>query len=137
VALYSPTGAVRSAVDSCLLQLSGARPVTGLIFWGADYDSAEIAAACAAVLGGVPHIGCTTDGEITSKGLGMNSVCLILFSSVRMSAPTSQVFLSIGSEEAGCAVAASLRADNAKVLSLLPDGLVLDGAAIIRGAQET
>ncbi len=132
----SANGAVRSALDSCLLQLDGARPVAGLIFWGADYDSAEIAAACAASLGDVPHIGCTTNGEITSQGLGMNSVCLFLFSSDRMSARTSQISLSVGSEEAGRAVAASLRADNAKVLLLLPDGLALNGTAIIRGAQE-
>ena len=105
----SAKGAVRSALDSCLLQLAGGRPVAGLIFWGADYDSAEIAAACAATLGDVPHIGCTTNGEITSQGLGMNSVCLFLFSSDRMSARTSQISLSVGSEEAGRAVAASLR----------------------------
>jgi sigma-B regulation protein RsbU (phosphoserine phosphatase) len=66
----------------------------------------------------------------------MNSVCLFLFSSDRMNARTSQISLSVGSEEAGRAVAASLRADNAKVLLLLPDGLALDGTAIIRGAQE-
>ncbi len=132
----SAKGAVRSALDSCLLQLAGAKPVAGLIFWGADYDSAEIAAACAATLGDVSHIGCTTNGEITSQGLGMNSVCLFLFSSDRMSARTSQISLSVGSEEAGRAVAASLRADNAKVLLLLPDGLAMNGTAIIRGAQE-
>ncbi|MHC4070503.1 MAG: SpoIIE family protein phosphatase [Planctomycetota bacterium] len=132
----SAKGAVRSALDSCLRQLGGASPVAGLIFWGADYDSAEIAAACADALGDVPHIGCTTHGEISSQGLGMNSVCLFLLSSDRMSARTSQISLSVGSEEAGRAVATSLRADNAKVLLLLPDGLVMNGTAIIRGAQE-
>jgi hypothetical protein len=128
--------AAREALQSCLSQLAGARAIAGLIFWGADYDPAEIAAVCAEVLGDVPHIGCTTNGEITSQGLAMDSVCVILFSSDRVSARTSQMPLSGGSLEAGRAVATSLRADNAKVLFLLPDGLEANGTAIIKGAQE-
>jgi hypothetical protein len=128
--------AARAALDSCFSQLAGAKPVAGLIFWGADYDPAEVAAACAATLRGVPHIGCTTSGEITSHGLSMDSVCVILFSSARVTARTSQMPLSAGSLEVGRAVATSLRADNAKVLLLLPDGLTANGTAIIQGAQE-
>ncbi len=128
--------AARAALESCLSQLAGAKPVAGLIFWGADYDPAEVAVACAAALHGVPHIGCTTSGEITSHGLSMDSVCVFLFSSARVSARTAQMPLSAGSLEAGRAVATSLRADNAKVLFLLPDGLAGNGSAIIRGAQE-
>jgi hypothetical protein len=128
--------AASAALESCLSQLAGAKPVAGLIFWGADYDPAEVAAACAATLRGVPHIGCTTYGEISSHGLSMDSVCVFLFSSDRVRAQTSQMPLSVGSFEAGRAVATSLRADNAKVLLLLPDGLAANGTAIIRGAQE-
>lgn len=134
--LPSAGDAARAALESCLSQLAGAKPIAGLIFWGSDYDPTEVAAACAATLGDVPHIGCTTNGEITSQGLGMDSVCAILFSSARLWARTSQMPLSAGSLEAGRAVATSLRADNAKVLFLLPDGLVANGTAIIRGAQE-
>jgi len=128
--------AANAALNSCLSQLAGKTPVAGLIFWGAHYNPAEVAATCKAVLGDVPHIGCTTNGEITSQGLGMDTVCAIFFSSERMSARTAHTSLSGGSHEAGSAVATSLHADNAKVLFLLPDGLAANGTAIIQGAQE-
>jgi hypothetical protein len=134
--LPSAGDAARAAIESCLSQLAEDKPIAGLIFWGANYDPAEIAAACAATLDDVPHIGCTTNGEITSQGLGMDSVCVVLLSSTRMSARTAQMPLSSGSLEAGRAVASSLHADNSKVLFLLPDGLVANGTAIVQGAQE-
>ncbi|MGI9522168.1 MAG: FIST signal transduction protein [Hyphomicrobiaceae bacterium] len=128
--------ATRAAVESCLSQLARAKPIAALVFWGAEHDPEAVAAACASKLGDIPHIGCTTNGEITSQGLKMDSVCAILFSSTRVSAQTTQAPLSPDSLEAGRKVASSLQAGNAKVLLLLPDGLAVNGTAIIRGAQE-
>ena len=130
--------AVEEAIDSARAQLAQAGPIVGaLIFWGADHDAAVIADRARALLGDVPHVGCSTDGEITNEGLTVDSICVMLIASDKIRARAAVVpSLSAGSFEAGAAAARELRSPSSRALILLPDGLTGNGSAIIRGAQE-
>jgi hypothetical protein len=130
--------ATRDALDQALSRLGGNEHVfAAFVFWGVDHDATEIAETLRTKLPDVPTIGCSTDGEITSAGLSVDSVTLMLLASPRMRAKAHVIpNLSEDSERAGIELAKALHDDEARVLMLLPDGLTGNGSAIIRGAQE-
>jgi hypothetical protein len=131
--------AVREAVERCLADLGGASDlIAALAFYGADHDPGKLASALAEMLPpGVPSVGCSTDGEISSAGLSVDSVCVMLLASSKVRARAAvHPALGKGSFEAGAAIARELAAPDARVLILLPDGLTGNGSAVIRGAQE-
>lgn len=130
--------AVREAVEQARGRLvAGARPIGALVFVGADYAPEEIADGLAEALAGVPHVGCTTDGELTNDGLSIDSVTVMLLASDRVRVKVAAIpDLSKDSFGAGVAAARALRSPSSKALILLPDGLTGNGSAIIRGAQE-
>lgn len=130
--------AVREVVERCLAKLGGgADVIAALVFYGVGHDAAELAGTLSELLPSVPTIGCSTDGEITSEGLTVDSVCLMLFASkaVRARAVVEER-LSTDSFDAGVRAARALAAPDARLLLLLPDGLTGNGSAVIRGAQE-
>src|SRR5689334_644247 len=93
--------ATRAAVEQCRRQLDE-KPFAVMAFIGADHPSATVAAVLAEHFPGVPTIGCTTDGEITSEGLTVDSVCVMVLGSAHITARASAVQpLSAGSYEAG------------------------------------
>jgi hypothetical protein len=130
--------ATRDALDQALSGIGESDHVfAALVFWGADHDAAEVAETMATKLPGIPFIGCSTDGEITGDGLSVDSVCLMLFASARMSAKAAVIpELSKDSEGAGINLAKQLHSPHARLLLMLPDGLTGNGSAVIRGAQE-
>lgn len=128
-------GATRAAIDDCLRKLAE-KPFAAIAFVGADHAPSAVAAALRERLPGVATIGCSTDGEITSDGLSVDSVSVMVLGSARMTARASAIApLSGGSHDAGRALAAQLESPRARALILLPDGLTGNGSAIIRGAQ--
>lgn len=130
--------AANSAVDQCLQKLGPGRGTIGaMVFYGVDHDADAIASTLKQRLPDVPTIGCSTDGELSSDGLSVDSVCLMVLSSetVRARAGAIQA-LSNGSFDAGARLAGELRSETSRVLFVLPDGLTGNGSAVIRGAQE-
>jgi hypothetical protein len=134
----STRDAVKDVVGACSRELGGTgEVVAALVFYGIAYDAAEVADELARALPGVALVGCSTDGEITSGGLSVDSLCLMLVASKTVRArATCHTPLSGDSFEAGARVARELAAPDARALILLPDGLTGNGSAVIRGAQE-
>ena len=134
----SSEAAVKEVAEQCKSGLQGAGKVFGaMVFIGADHDAAVVAKALQEHLPGVPYVGCTTDGEISGKGLTVDSVCLMALASDKARAKVAAVpGLSRDSFAVGKDIAAKLQSDTARALVLLPDGLTGNGSAIIRGAQE-
>lgn len=130
--------AVKEVSDRCREGIAGAGdPVAAMAFVGADHDPGALAKAVQEHLPGVPYIACSTDGEISGRGLSVDSVCLMLLASSKVQARAAAVHgLSKGSIEAGRDIAGKLRSDRSRALILLPDGLTGNGSAVIRGSQE-
>lgn len=128
--------AVRDTVGRCREAL-GAPPVAGMLFAGADHQPDVIAKIVGEMLPNTPLIGCSTDGEITSDGVSMDSVTLMLIASENVTAKAVAIDdLGSDSLEAGRRLAQATQGPHARVLVMLPDGLTGNGAALIRGAQE-
>ena len=131
------TTATQEALQSCLANFGEEKPIGAFIFWGSNHDPKQVAAVVAEKIPGLPVIGCSTDGEITSDGLAIDSVCAMVIGSNQVTARAIAVSeLSGDSEQAGKTLATRLANDDAKLLLLLPDGLTGNGSAIIRGALE-
>ena len=130
--------AANSAVDECLRKLGpGSGVIAAMVFYGADHDAEAIATTLKQRLSGTPVIGCSTDGELCSDGLSVDSVCLMVLSSKTTTARAAAISeLSASSFDAGARLARELRTETSRVLFLLPDGLTGNGSAVIRGAQE-
>ena len=130
--------ATNSAVDECLRKLGpGSGIIAAFVFYGVDHDAKAVATTLRQRLPEVPAIGCSTDGELSSDGLSVDSVCLMVLSSKTTTARAAVIpKLSGGSFDAGACLARGLRSATSRVLFLLPDGLTGNGSAVIRGAQE-
>jgi hypothetical protein len=114
---------------------SDERIIAAMAFIGADHDASVIAPMLREMLGEVPIVGCTTDGEI-ANGLAVDSVSLMVIASNDVRAKSVVIEdLRSGSFEAAQQAAKALAAADARALVLLPDGLAGNGTAIIRGAQ--
>jgi hypothetical protein len=133
------TSATKSALAQALEKghQGPGRLTFAMIYWGSEHDPALIADAIKAEALDVPIIGCSTDGEITSEGLTVDSVSVILVYSERLRAKAHVVErLSRSSIESGAGLAGTLKADDARVLFLLPDGLTGNGSAVIHGCLD-
>lgn len=77
--LVDSLDAARSILEQCGSQLDGARPRGGLLFTTTEYDHAAILAAIDERWPGLPLIGASTAGEVSSQlGYRTDSVCLTL-----------------------------------------------------------
>lgn len=116
---------------------NGEQPTFALLFFGSRFSAAEVAETATSLLGDLPTIGCSTDGEITSAGLGADTVSVLIASSRQCRARVAVVEeLGRDSLAAGRALADRLRGDQSRFAIALPDGLTGNGSAIIRGALE-
>jgi hypothetical protein len=74
--------AVEEILQQCKGRLDGAVPSAGLLFAAIDFDHQALLCAITAAFPGMPLIGCTTDGEISSElGFREDSATLMLFTS--------------------------------------------------------
>lgn len=72
--------AADEALSQCDAQLAGRAPRGGLLFAGIGYDHAVVTRRILARYPGLPLIGCTADGEFSSRlGYTEDSVLLLLF----------------------------------------------------------
>ncbi len=128
--------AARTVVNEAREKLGNdERIIAAMAFVGADHDASVIAATLREMLGEIPIVGCTTDGEIADN-LAVDSVSLMVIASNTVRAKSIVVEdLRSGSFEVAQKAAKSLAASDARALVLLPDGLAGNGTAIIRGVQ--
>src|SRR5688572_6019630 len=116
--LTTSADATREAVHKAHKALAG-RPIAAQVFVGADHDGHVVARTLAEELPGVPVIGCSTDGEISGSSLYVDSVCVMLLSSERVTARAAVVGeLSRDSLAAGRELAQRLKSDQSRVLFL-------------------
>jgi hypothetical protein len=74
------TDALAEILEQARERLAGDRPGAALLFAGQDYVHQEVLDGIAAEWPGLPLIGCTTDGEVSSeKGYTEDSLLLVLF----------------------------------------------------------
>lgn len=74
--------AIGEVLEQCSQDLMGMAPAAGILFAAIDFDHAIILEEILRVYPGIELIGCTTDGEISSKaGFGQDSLTLMLFCS--------------------------------------------------------
>ena len=72
--------AIQSVLDECRRQLGEETPRAGLLFCSVDYDHAAVLAAIQEAFPGLPVIGASSDGELSSRlGFCDDSVLLTLF----------------------------------------------------------
>ncbi|ANM30964.1 hypothetical protein ABI59_17350 [Acidobacteria bacterium Mor1] len=73
------TDAIETIINECRERLGGERPAAGLIYMSVDYDHSAILAAIDEAWPGLPLIGASSDGELSSEaGFKMDSVLLTL-----------------------------------------------------------
>lgn len=78
--LVDTLDAARGVLAQCEAQLNGARPRGGLLFTTTEYDHGALLAAIDARWPGLPLVGASTAGEVSSRlGYRADSVCLTLF----------------------------------------------------------
>ena len=72
--------AIEQVISDCKAKLDGDAPVAAILFAGVDMDAEVILTAIEAEFPGLPLVGCTTDGEVSSAlSFQEDSVALLLF----------------------------------------------------------
>lgn len=100
--------AARGAVDSCRRGLGGREPLGLLVCAGVAFDHATILGIVAGAFPGVPLVGATTAGEMSSAGTSDDSVLLVAFGGEDVACATGCVldFAAPGTNGAAAALAA-------------------------------
>lgn len=78
--LDEPVEAVAEALEQAYQGLNGQPPKAAVVFASFDFDQEALVSALQAALGDLPLVGCTTDGEISSSGLHLDSLSIMLIS---------------------------------------------------------
>ncbi|MBN2097736.1 MAG: FIST C-terminal domain-containing protein [Candidatus Omnitrophica bacterium] len=111
-----------------------------LVFASAKFDPQKLLAGIRSVSPDIPLIGCSSAGEITSRGVSSSSLAIMGIKSDSLRFATGLgCGLKADARAAGhhCAQEAiKTRLSNRHVFIMFPDGLTANGADLIRGAQE-
>lgn len=107
-----------------------------VVFCSEQLDGHDVLAGVAKVAPGVPLIGCSTAGEITSSGPGDSGLVVFALGGDGFSVKTAASDVSQGLRGAGEAVASCVSevSSEHRVLLMLTDGLCGDQLEIVRGA---
>lgn len=132
---------VADLVEQCESELGGTRPDAGILFLCPDASHDEVLAALEAHWPGIAVIGCTTDGEISSKLLFReDSAALMVFSH-----PGGEIRAGVGlgatkdpQGAARRAVTQALKGTTRppRLVVTLPESLGVDGTQVVRSLQE-
>jgi phosphoserine phosphatase RsbU/P len=122
--------ATRGVVESCRRDLGGQAPVGLLLFTGAGYDHEVILDVIEKAFPGVPLVGCTTAGEMSSTGGSSDdSVLLVAFAGEGIGCATgvARDFAAPGTDPGAQALAAldearKTLAGDVKLCLVFPDG---------------
>jgi hypothetical protein len=125
----------REAVQAAIAKLSR-KPDILWVFAAIQYDPQRLLEGIASVAAGAPVIGCTTDGEISSTGLSVNSVVVLAFASDRIRFHTACIeSVSKDSYAAGVELGEKFQGFNCPYLQIFSDGLRSNADKIIRGIK--
>jgi hypothetical protein len=106
------------------------------VFGAIGYDQEKLLDGIATAAPGVPLIGCTTDGEISSQGLTLNSVVVMAMASDTIRFHLSYVEnLSSDSFNAGYQVAKAFEGLSCNYIQVFSDGLCGNADKIIQGIK--
>ena len=131
-----------AAVDQAIVCLDlAATPELLLVFVAPSMDSAAVAELIAAAVPGVPMIGCTTAGEVSSAGQSDGSLIIMALGGDGFRCATASADIVDGDIRTAAANAAGCVADvdqlASTVLVLLLDGSAGDQGDVVRGAYDT
>ena len=125
----------RQAAGEAVSKLS-AKPDMIWAFGAISYDQQRLLDGIAAASPGTPIIGCSTDGEISSSGLTVNSVVALALSSDRVRFRTAYAeHLSKDSYSAGAELAEKFQDLGCSYLQIFSDGLSGNADQIIQGIK--
>ena len=127
-------GAARAAAHAAV---RGTEPKLFIVFSAITHDPAEVLAGLREVAGGVPVVGCTTNGEIGSGGPRDGSVTVTAIGGPGFAVSTMIAEHAAGRQRQAGAEVARCADDLAgwphRVLMLITDGMVRDQESILRG----
>lgn len=129
------TDAIEEALEACVERLGDRTPRAGLLFAGIDHDHQVLVDAVEARYPGLPLIGGTGHGELSSEGFAEDSVALMLLHSERVEFGTG-VGEGVRADPEGAARGAAAQAKKGLTQPVrlgltTPEGLGLDVKAVI------
>ena len=134
-------GALHELIDQCLAELGDRTPRAGMMFACHDMDHAVLLAGVFDVWPDIELIGCTTDGELSSRlGFRQDSVALVLFGSDQI-----EFTVGIGEDLSGDVVGACDRAldvaigkakQTPTICLTLPESLTCSGQAVVEALSD-
>lgn len=132
--------AARDVLADCARQLQGRPPSVAILFASVDLDHRTILEAILAAWPGVQLVGCTTDGEFSSRmGYTQDSILLVLLGSATVTCASGALEPSDQGFSCSREALAPAWADGARDPSLgllFSDGLTFNAEAAILGFQE-
>ena len=106
------------------------------VFGAISYDQQELLDGIAAAVPGVPVVGCSTDGEISSQGLSINSVVVMALASDTIRFHSAFVeHLSNDSYGAGAQIGKAFQGIGSRYIQVFSDGLSGNADLIIQGIK--
>jgi hypothetical protein len=128
-------GAGRDAAHAAISKLSSLPDILW-VFAAIRYDQQPLLDGIVSVAGGIPVIGCTTDGEISTTGFSLNSVVVLALASNRIRLQTAHVEqISKDSYKAGIALAEKFQGLDTSYIQIFSDGLSGNADEIIQGIK--
>jgi hypothetical protein len=106
------------------------------VFGAITYNQQKLLDGIAAAAPEVPVVGCTTDGEISNKGLSVNSVVVMALASDTIRFETTYVEnLSKDSYAAGAQIGKAFQGVGSRYIQIFSDGLSGNADQIIKGIK--
>ena len=125
----------RAAAQAAMAGLS-VTPDILWVFGAIGYNQQELLDGIAAAAPGTPVVGCSTDGEISTAGLGLNSVVVMALASNRIQFHTARVeHISKDSQAAGVQLAENFKGLGCRYIQIFSDGLCGNADQIIQGIR--
>ena len=125
----------KDAAQAAISKLSR-KPDMLWVFAAIRYDQQTLLNGIVSVAGGALIIGCTTDGEISTAGLSLNSVVVLAWASNNIRLHTAQMEqISKDSHGAGIALAEKFQGLNSPYIQIFSDGLSGNADQIIQGIK--
>ena len=106
------------------------------VFGAINYDQQKLLDGIVAAVPDVPLVGCTTDGEISNRGLTVNSVVVMALASDTIGFQTAHVEnLSKDSYAAGSKIGKAFQGVGSRYIQVFSDGLSGNADQIIRASR--
>jgi hypothetical protein len=125
----------KEAASAAMAKLA-AKTIMLWVFGAITYDQQRLMDGIAAAAPEVPVVGCTTDGEISSRGLSLNSVVVMALASDTIRCQTAWVeHLSNDSYGAGARIGEAFQDSGSRYIQIFSDGISGNADQIIQGIK--